>query len=111
MIDIKKLYEATHQGLDIIKWMYPQAEAGKKFRIRTSGDSDPSAMLYKQKSSKYGEVWGITDFGDDGWNSPIDLYMRYTNRSRAQFHEALQELAEQFNVVETLNPQRNLPRI
>ena len=111
MIDIKKLYEATHQGLDIIKWMHPQAEAGKKFRIRTSGDSDPSAMLYKQKSSKYGEVWGITDFGDDGWNSPIDLYMRYTNRSRAQLHEALQELAEQFNVVETLNPQRNLPRI
>lgn len=111
MIDMKKLYEATHQGLDIIKWMYPQAEAGKKFRIRTSGDSDPSAMLYKQKSSKYGEVWGITDFGDDGWNSPIDLYMRYTNRSQAQFHEALQELAEQFNVAETLNPQRNLPRI
>ena len=70
MIDIKKLYEATHQGLDIIKWMYPQAEVGKKFRIRTSGDSDPSGMLYKQKNGKYGEVWGITDFGDDGWKAP-----------------------------------------
>jgi len=111
MIDIKKLYEATHQGLDIIKWMYPQAEVGKKFRIRTSGDSDPSAMLYKQKNGKYGEVWGITDFGDDGWKGPIDLFMMYTNRGQAQFHEALQELAEHFNVAETLNPKRNMPRI
>lgn len=111
MIDIKKLYEATHQGLDIIKWMYPQAEEGKKFRIRTSGDSDPLAMLHKWKIDKYGEIWGVTDFGDDGWNSPIDLYMKYTNRGKAQFYEALQELAERFNVAETLNPKRNMPRI
>ena len=54
MIDIKKLYEATHQGLDIIKWMYPQADVSRKFRIRTSGDSDPSAKLYKVKQISTG---------------------------------------------------------
>ena len=38
MVQLNKLYEATHDGLDIIKMIYPQAEVGKKFRIRESDD-------------------------------------------------------------------------
>ena len=76
MIDIKKLYERTNMGLDIVKDLFPQAEEGKKFRIRTGGDSCPSCMLHKRKISIKGEqveVWGVTDFGDDGWHYPLGL--------------------------------------
>lgn len=113
-VDIKKLYEATNDGLDIIQWIYPQAVIGKKFRIREN-DRTPSCSLQKRKTDVNGEemeVWGVTDFGDGGlWEVPINLYLSEQNKSQAQFYEALQELAQHFNVCETIDPKKNLPRI
>ena len=114
MVDIKKLYESTDMGLRIVKDLFPQAEEGKKFRIRASGDSDPSSMLYKRKITVNGEqmeVWGVTDFGEDGWQKPIDLYMHDRGYGQERFNEALQELAQKYNVCETVDAKRNFPRI
>lgn len=116
MIDIKKLYGATNYGLEIIKGLYPQAEVGKKFRVRESDDDKtPSSSLQKRKIKVKGveiEVWGLTDFGGDGsWRNPIDLYMLEKGKSQEQFFEALQELAQNFNVCETVDAKKNIPRM
>lgn len=116
MIQISKLYEATNQGLDIIKMIYAQAEVGKKFRIRESNDDKtPSTSLQKRKIKVNGaecEVWGLTDFGGDGsWRNPIDLYMYENSKSQEQFCEALQEIAQHFNVCETIDARKNIPKI
>ena len=78
MISVQKIYDATRQGLDIILWMFPQAAdcvgvKGKKFKVRD--EKTPSACLYQRKSEKFGEIWGVTDFGGEGWRSAIQLYM------------------------------------
>jgi hypothetical protein len=116
MIQISKLYEATNHGLNIIKMIYPQAEVGKKFRIRESNDDKtPSTSLQKRKIKVNGaecEVWGLTDFGGDGsWRNPIDLYMYENSKSQEQFCEALQEIAQHFNVCETVDARKNIPKI
>ena len=116
MIQISKLYEATNQGLDIINMIYPQAEVGKKFRIRErDDDKTPSTSLQKRKIKVNGaecEVWGLTDFGGDGsWRNPIDLYMYENSKSQEQFYEALQEIAQHFNVCETVDARKNIPKI
>lgn len=116
MIPLRKLYEATHDGLDIIQMIFPQAEVGKKFRIReSSDDKTPSSSLQKRKVHIKGteiEVWGLTDFGDGGnWLKPVELYMFENNMSQEQFSEALQELAQRFNVCETIDAKKNIPRI
>ena len=106
MIPVHKIYDATRGGLDIILSMYPQAAEcvdvkGKKFRIRD--EKTPSACLFRRKSDTLGEVWGVTDFGGDGWRSAIDLYMDEHHMSQAQFNEAILQLAAQFNVTDELN--------
>ena len=116
MIQISKLYEATNQGLDIIKMIYPQAEVGKKFRIRErDDDKTPSTSLQKRKIKANGiecEVWGLTDFGGEGsWRNPIEIYKYEKNKGQEQLHEVIQELAQQFNICETVNPRKNIPRI
>ena len=57
MIPVQKIYDATRQGLDIILWIYPQAEdcvgeKGKKFKVRD--EKTPSACLYQRKTEKSG---------------------------------------------------------
>ena len=61
MIPVKKIYDATNDGLDIIKWIYPDASdsigkdgKSKKFKIRD--EKTPSACLYKRESDKYGKI-------------------------------------------------------
>ena len=115
-ISISKLYEATNHGLEIIKVVCPQAEVGKKFRIRESNDdTTPSTSLQMRTITVKGaecDVWGLTDFGGDGiWRNPIDLYMYEHNKSQNQFFEALQELAQRFGVCETVDAKKNIPRI
>ena len=111
MIDIKDLYQKTNKGLDIITWIYPQATAKHKFAIRTGSDDDPSASL-QLRTTKYGEVWGLTDFGDDShWKSPIDLYVAYKNMSKEDFYVALQEIAEQFGCTPMIINNTNKPLV
>lgn len=64
MIKASDIYAASHDGLDIILYYYPQAEGcvdnRKKFKIRPDED-DASACI-----RKYGDCYKVTDFGDQG---------------------------------------------
>ena len=106
MIPVQKIYDATRQGLDIILWIYPQAAEcvgvkGKKFKVRD--EETPSACLYQRKSEKYGDIWGVTDFGGEGWRSAIQLYMEDRHLSQDRFNEAVLQIAAQFNVTDELD--------
>ncbi len=106
MIPVQKIYDATRQGLDIILWIYPQAAEcvgvkGKKFKVRD--EKTPSACLYQRKSEKYGDIWGVTDFGGEGWRSAIQLYMEDRRLSQDRFNEAVLQIAAQFNVTDELD--------
>lgn len=106
MIPVQKIYDATRGGLDIILSMYPQAEEcvgvkGKKFKVRD--EKTPSACLYQRKSEKFGDIWGVTDFGGEGWRSAIDLYMEEHRISQDRFNEAILQLAAQFDITDELD--------
>lgn len=98
--NVQKLYEATHQGLDIILWVYPQAaECVDKFGkfFRTKGIT-PSARLWKRHTEKYGNVWGVFDYGGDGWNPAILVYMKEHGMEYDRYDEAVMQIAEHFNI-------------
>lgn len=105
MIPLQKIYDSTRQGLDIILWIFPQAsksveDVKKKFCIRN--EKTPSASLHMRKST-YGDVWGITDFGGDGWRSALQLYMDEKGLKQEQFNEAILQIAAHFNITDELD--------
>lgn len=114
MEELKKLYEATNAGLDIILASVPQAEASVinpklKFKYRTD-ERTPSAVLYAP--SQKCPYWSIVDYGDaDGGRkkSPIDIYMAERGYLKKDFHQALMELCEKYNVREELSQSTNKP--
>ena len=106
MITVERIYQATRDGLDIILWLYPQAQdcvgvKGKKFKVRD--EHTPSACLYQRRTEKYGDIWGVTDFGGDGWRSAIQLFMDDQHLTQDRFNEAILRLAAHFNVTDELN--------
>jgi hypothetical protein len=92
---ITKLYDATDKGLDIILSYYPQARdcisgQSKFFKMRAD-ERTPSASI-----KLLGEVWYVTDFGDDSTaRNPIEICMR---EERKEFREALHLLCDKFGV-------------
>lgn len=107
MIKATDIYEATHHGLDIILYYYPQAEGcvdnKKKFKRRPDED-DASACL-----KKYDDCYKVTDFGDSGTAmSPIDICMQEEN---VRFPEAISILASRYNVTDELKRSVNKPDI
>ncbi len=113
---LQKIYEASDRGLDIITSLWPQARecasgAKKKFRIRES-DRTPSASLRLRPTSKYGELWHVTDFGGDGReHSPVDCYMTERGIRQERFAEAVLQLAAQYGITETLSAETNKPDV
>jgi len=106
MIPVQKIYDSTRGGLDIITWIYPQSVGDdglpvKKFKVRN--EKTPSACLHKRKSAKYGEIWGVTDFGGDGWKSAIQLYMDEVNLPQDRFNEAVLQIAAHFDIRDELD--------
>ena len=107
MIKPSDIYEATHNGLDIILYYYPQAESSvdnkKKFKRRPDED-DASACI-----RKYDDCYKVIDFGDTGSAiSPIDVCMHEENM---RFNEAIALLASRYNVTDELKRSINKPEI
>lgn len=107
MIKATDIYAASHEGLDIILYYYPQAEGcvdnKKKFKRRPDED-DASACI-----KKYQECYKVTDFGDAGTAmSPVDICMYEEN---IRFPEAIALLASRYNVTDELKRSVNKPDI
>ena len=99
---VQRIFDATHQGLDIILWVYPQAAEyvgvkGKKFFKMHDGNT-PSARLLRRKSEKYGNIWGVMDYSGEGWHSAIQLYMDKHCFGQEHFNEALKQIAQHVNI-------------
>lgn len=110
-MEITSLYDATNQGLDIIRDFVPQATENKNFSYRTD-DKHPSARLYSPREGR--AYWVVKDFGENGdvsIFSPIDIFMREKNIPQSDFHLAVQMLAEQYGVVDQFDNSKNRPRI
>lgn len=108
MITAQDIYNASHDGLDIILYYYPQASASvenpkKPFKRRPEED-DASAFLKKFK-----DCWKVTDFGDQGTAmSPIDICMLEEN---IKFAEAIVKLSSRYSVTDELKRSVNKPDI
>lgn len=119
MIKKEQLLKATHEGLDIILYYYPQARAvlapadggdpddggprPKKFAIRN--ERTPSATL--RRSAKSGN-WVVTDFGEsDRGMGAIDVALK--EEHGLTFHEVLLKLGGIFGVKDELNRSVNKP--
>lgn len=98
-----KIYESTDNGLDIIKYYYPQAfdsvgKPNKAFKLRD--ETAPSAYLKQIKG-----IWRVTDFGEDQHaRSPIDIVMREEN---VEFNEAISILVNRYNIDNRLDSSVN----
>ena len=107
MIKATDIYAATHDGLDIILYYYPQAEGcvdnKKKFKRRPDED-DASACI-----KRFQDCYKVTDFGDTATAmSPIDICMTEEN---LRFNEAIARLAARYNVTDELKRSVNKPDI
>lgn len=107
MIKASDIYDASHEGLDIILYYYPQAEDSvdtkKPFKRRPDED-DASAYI-----KKFQDCYKVTDFGDTGSAmSPIDICMYEEN---LRFPEAIARLAARYNVMDELKRSVNKPDI
>ena len=107
MITVQDLYDKTNGGLDIILDLFPQARecVGTKKKFAMRNERTPSASLREVKG-----VWKVTDFGgNDGEESPVNLFMRVNNISR--FPDAILMLAERYGIVDSSIRPSNKPVI
>ena len=114
MIKAEQIYLATHDGLDIIFDLYPDAK-NCFAQYNTSGTIKKHFAIRNEKTpscsiKKYDTCWKVTDFGGEGVaESPIDLYMKEKGISR--FPDAILRLASEYNVRDELNRTVNRPDI
>ena len=117
MIDLlKRVYDATNGGLDIITDLLPAADDAvinlkKAFRLRPD-EHTPSAHLYPPKD--HDDCWHVKDFGmgeGGGYFSPIDLFLWERGWGQDKFRLALEELAQRYGVEEKLSASVNKPEV
>ena len=97
------ILEHSDKGLDLICHYFPQARevAGKKkkFRIRGTGDKNPSACLTLRKGQDGIEKWLLTDFGDSFYSTGkdgVDVFQH--EEGIADKKEAVRRLCELYNI-------------
>ena len=112
---LKRVYDASCSGLDIITGVCPEAASTvgnkKKFRYRPD-EKTPSACLKPPRDQD--DCWHLIDYGGGEGEkclSPIDVYMRDKGYSQSQFSLALHELMETYGVQEELKSSVNKPEI
>ena len=104
---LQKIYDATDNGFDILKWYYPQAfdnegRLKKTFKIRPERTASASMKLING-------VWRVTDFGDDQKAlPPINVCMKEEGK---EFREALLTLADRYGVSPTINAAVNKAKV
>lgn len=107
----QRLYDATHQGADIIRISHSGAasviDTNKKFSIRD--EKEPSACVLSPKGNR--TTYAVKDYGMSGRESymePIDFYMFTCGMSpQNDFMLALEQLEHQFGCADILSRQDN----
>lgn len=113
---LQRVYDATHDGLDIITDLIPAVDDTvinhkKAFRLRPD-ERTPSAHLYSPDKKR--PYWHVKDFGmgeGGGLFSPIDLYLFDRGYGQDKFRLAVEELAEHYGVQDQLSSSINKPVI
>lgn len=112
MIDKQRILDETGQGLDILLDLYPQARkcvegTAKMFKMRP-GERTPSASIRKNKDG----VWMVCDFGGDQRSrNAIDAWMEVNGYDSSRFGAAIQAIAQQYRIYDTLDRERNFSPI
>ena len=112
MIDKQRVMDETGQGLDILLDLYPQARncvegSQKMFKMRPS-ERTPSATIRRNKAGE----WVVCDFGGDSQSrNAIDEWMRVNGYDRSRFGAAVQAIAQQYRIYDTLSPDKNFSRV
>lgn len=91
--DTKKIFEQTNDGLNIIQWLYEDADGNnlnKKFKAR-GNEKTASAKL-----SLYDGIYWVTDFGGDG--KPRNAIQCVMLENNCTFQEALEIIAQRFGI-------------
>ena len=91
--DTKKIFDQTNDGLQIIQWLYEDADCNnlnKKFKAR-GNEKTASAKL-----SLYDGIYWVTDFGGDG--KPRNAIQCVMLENNCNFQEALEIIAARFNI-------------
>lgn len=89
----KQIYEQTDHGLDIIRRYFPNAEPGKKFKVRQT-ERTPSAALKLFEGKYY-----VKDFGDDGKAlNAIDLIIK---NEGLNYYQAINREADRLGLTRT----------
>lgn len=113
---IKRVYDATRRGLDIIQSVCPQAadaidNTKRAFKFRLD---ERTASAYLYPPDQRCDYWRIVDYGlgeGERFFSPIDLFMMERGYSQSDFSRALHELMEEYGVAEELTSKVNKPEI
>jgi hypothetical protein len=113
---LKKVYDATGNGLDIIRDLLTVVDDAvinrkKAFRLR-SEERTPSAHLYGPDEKH--PYWHVKDYGmgeGGGFFSPVDLYMWTRGYGQDKFRMAVEQLAEHYGVQEVLSSSTNKPEM
>ncbi len=103
----QRLYDATHQGADIIRMSHSGAAAvigtNRKFKLRD--ERNASACVEAPKGNR--TYWRVADYGDRNFN-PIDFYIHTSGLDpERDFMLALEQLEREFNCGDTLSKQDN----
>lgn len=111
MITAEQIYDATDRGFRILELHIPDLreamQQNKHVKIRNEKTASAKVRLYTNKKGL--TYYGITDFGDDSkMASPIQFHMNETGLS---FPEAVLDLAQIFNISDTLTRFLNKPDI
>lgn len=107
MIDADVIFQKTDGGRTIIEFYFPQSRESfenpaKHFSVRP--EKTPSTSV-----KKIGDLWFMTDFGDDGkGRHAIEIVMREENKS---FSEACALIAAKFGIGGVLKEEINKPKI
>lgn len=104
----QRLYDATHQGADIIRISHSGAAAvigtNRKFKLRDEQEASACVEPPKGKRTYY----QVHDYGDRTFN-PIDFYIHTQGLApERDFFMALEDLESRFGCTETLTKQANL---
>ena len=113
---LKRVYDATGNGLDIIRDLLTVVDDAvinrkKAFRLR-SEERTPSAHLYGPDDKH--PYWHVKDYGmgeGGGFFSPVDLYMWTRGYGQDKFRMAVEQLAEHYGVQEVLSSSTNKPEM